>query len=165
MNCLIFALMLIGYSYGAIGQEFVGRIELYGDQYIESEAITINENENFISFQSNIDYELIDLQDTKIRSIQRKDGNYFLTGLLIGAAAGPLFYHYVRGYDNFTSESFMITNLIGITIGTTLGLLTNRYSQVYGNLDTRLAVLDKIEVMPETQQYRISLMSIRLNID
>jgi hypothetical protein len=157
--------MLIGYSYGAIGQEFEGRIELYGDQYIESEAITINENENFITFQSNIDYELIDLQDTKIRSIQRKDGNYFLTGLLVGAAAGPLSYDYVRGYDNFTSESFMITNLIGITIGTTLGLLTNRYTQVYGDLDTRLAVLDKIEVMPGTFQFKVNLLSYKLELD
>jgi hypothetical protein len=161
----IILLILLSSAFILKGQEFEGRIELYGDQYIVSDAITINESENFITFQSNIDYDLKDFEKSKIRSIQRKEGNYFLTGLLIGAAAGPLFYHYVRGYDNFTSESFMITNLIGIAIGTTFGLLTNRYSQVYGDLDTRLAVLDKIEVMPGTFQFKLNLLSYNLNLD
>ena len=155
----IILLMLLGSSFILKGQEFEGRIELYGDQYIVSDAITINDSENYITFQSNIDYNLKDFEKSKIRSIQRKEGSYFVTGLLIGAAAGPLLYHYVRGYDNYSFESFALTNAIGIVFGSVLGAITNKYVQIYGDMDTRLAVLEKVEVMPGTFQFIYTLIN------
>lgn len=165
MKYIFFALALICFSYGAIGQEFEGRVELYGDRYIESDAIIVNKNYNYITFQSNIDNESIDFKKSRIRSIQRRDGNYFVTGILAGAIVSPILYHCVVGYDKFSTDSFMITNLIGVVFGTTLGLITPKYTQIYGDMDTRLAVLDRVEIMPGTYQYKVNVLSLNLNLD
>lgn len=112
-----------------------------------------------------MNYNLDGYKNSRIKSIQKRDGDYLVTGLIVGAVASPLMYAFVRGYDKFTFDSFALTNFVGIALGVTLGVITKKYTRIFSDKDTEFSLIEKIEILPNSFEYKISLITLNLNVN
>jgi len=140
---------------------FEGKVRLLKGGYVDSDSIVVNENS--IELLSPLEPKMITVEKSKIKSIEKIVGNYFEMGLGIGAIASPIMYELSVGYDEFEIGSFMALNVVGIGLGSLLGMLTKKYETVYAHESSNLSMMSGVKIMPVTYQPNINLIRYSYN--